>query len=45
MPQVTTTKYVTAGLRQAQGLIEVSETFDDVKEKHFMGAVSMKWRL
>ena len=34
MPQVTTTKYVTAGLRQAQGLIEVSETLDDVKEKH-----------
>ena len=40
MPQVTTTKYVTAGLRQAQGLIEVSETLDDVKEKHFMRAVS-----
>ena len=37
MPQVTTTKYVTAGLRQAQGLIEVSNTFDDVKEKLFMG--------
>ena len=34
MPQVTTTKYVTAGLRQAQGLIEVSETLDDVEEKH-----------
>ena len=27
---MTTTKYVTAGLRQAQGLIEVSATHDDV---------------